>query len=230
MTWRRGVSVSVGALVVAVTVGGCARKELGVRNTAPIREETTTTPARVVTEPPTTAVTTTLAPTPVPAADPKPVGDDYRGTVIVKAVPKTDLEREILNATVALLGERSKFQMLNVTERELLSEVLVGAALTDFVERGVAVSDQLLQMPGKTDRVVIDSIVALSPDTAKAVVCEVDGTIVYVRDTAGRFVLDDPGEISTVRWELQVVRVAEGWRIGVETGLQTIDGFDKCAR
>jgi hypothetical protein len=220
------------ALAVGLVLAGCSRKEVGVANTAPIREETTTIATPVVTDAPTTTATTKTAatvPVAAPGTDPKPVGDDYRGEVIVRAVPKTDLEREILEATSDLLGKRSRFQMLNTTEDGVLAEVLVGVALRDFVERGLSVTDEVLQIPGVSDRIVIDSIEVLSPDTAKAVVCEVDGTVVYVRDSAGRYTLDDPGEISTVRWELQVVRVSEGWRISVENGIQNIDGLDKCA-
>jgi hypothetical protein len=232
MMSRRGISVFVGVLAVSALTGGCSRKEMGVANTAAIREETTTIAAPVESDAPTTTSSPATAPTAaasVPEGDPKPVGDDYRGRVIVRAVPKTDLEREVVEAVSELLAKRSRFQMLNTTDREVLAEVLVGTALNDFIERGLSVADEILQKPGASDRMVIDSIEVLSPDIGKAVVCEVDGTVVYVQDSAGRFVLDDPGEISTVRWELQIVRVPEGWRISVENGLQIIDGLDKCA-
>jgi hypothetical protein len=230
MTWRQGVSVSVGALVVAVMVGGCARKEMGVRNTAPIREETTTTPAPVVTEPPTTAVTTTLGPTAVPAStDPKPVGDDYRGTVIVKAIPKTDLEREILAATVALLAKRRQLALLNTSDRALLEEVMVGKSLEEYLTLGDLGPDvELVQVPGANDRFVVDEMAVSSPDSAIAKVCEVDGAASYVVKEGKLLLTND--DIATSFWEFQLVRTAAGWRIGFETGTGVYDGVDKCEK
>jgi hypothetical protein len=229
MTWRRGVSVSVGALVVAVMAGGCARKEMGVRNTSPIREETTTTPTPVVTEPPTTAVTTTLAPIAIPAADPKPVGDDYRGTVIVKAVPKTDLDREILDATVALLAKRRQLALLNTSDRALLEEVMVGKSLEEYLTLGDLGPDtQLVQVPGANDRFVVNSMAVSSPDSAIAEVCEVDGASSYVIKEGKLLLKND--DIATSFWEFQLVRTAAGWRIGFETGTGVYDGVDKCEK
>jgi hypothetical protein len=229
MMWRRGFQVVVGALVVLLTGGGCARKEMGVPNTAPIREETTTTPAPVVTEVPTTAVSTTLQSTQVPATDPKPVGDDYRGTVIVKAVPKTDREREILDATVELLAKRRQLQLLNTSDRTLLGEVMTGKALDDYIDRGSgSESLSLVQVPAATDRFVVKSLVTSSPDSAVSTVCEVDGASVFRRDSSGQLVIDHAGVPSTVQWEFQILLASDGWRIGYETVVDVRDGVDLC--
>jgi hypothetical protein len=230
MVRRRDVSVFVGVLVISVLAGGCARKEVGVANTAPIREETTTIAAPVVTDAPTTTATTTTAatvPVAAPGTDPKPVGDDYRGKVIVRAVPKTDLEREIVDAAVDLLGKRRRLGLLNTSDRVLLSEVMIGDSLEDYLGLGSSGPEtQLIQVPGPNDRFVVQSVTIVSPDSAVTKVCEVDGAASYF-DNDGTLSLKN-ADLLTSLWEFQLVRTVDGWRIGSETGNGVIEGVDKC--
>jgi hypothetical protein len=178
MMWRRGVSVFVGVLGVSVMVGGCSRKEVGVANTAPIREETTTVAAPVVTDVPTTAVPTTFPSTSV-STDPQPVGDDYRGEVIVKAVPKTELEREILDATADLLAKRRRLALLNTNDRAILGELMVGNALEEYLELGKDITGNTVSVPSVSDRTLVTEVVRTSPDSGVVRVCEVDGAATH---------------------------------------------------
>jgi hypothetical protein len=213
-----------------LTLGaGCSSKEPeGSPNTAPIREETTTVVSSTEAAS-TVAVTSTIGSTAVArVAEPKPVGDDFMGTVIVKAVASTDSEREILDATVALLANRRRLQLQYTNDRELLGTVMVGQALEEYLSRwqpGV----EYVSVPGKTDRFVVDSLRGTSPDSAIGEVCEVNGAIAYRRDQSGSLVLFND-DISTALWEFQVVRTDEGWRLGFETVVDVFDGADKCAK
>jgi hypothetical protein len=220
---------SAAVLVLVLAGSGCSsRKPEGSSNPAPIREETRTvvSSTEVAT---TVAVTSTIGSTALAkAAEPKPVGDDYMGTVIVKAVPKTDLEREILDATVSLLANRRRLQLQYTNDRELLGTVMVGQALEEYLARwqpGV----EYVSVPGKTDRFVVDSLRETSPDSAIVEVCEVDGAISYKREPSGALGLFSD-DANTVLWEFQVVRTDAGWRLGFETVVDVLDGEDKCAR
>jgi hypothetical protein len=227
MQWRPGVSVFVGALAVSLAVTGCARKERGVRNNAPIREETTTVAVPVVTEAPTTAAPTTVALTlpDVPSTDPKPVGDDYRGTVIVKAVPKTDLEREILDATVDLLAKRRQLALLNTNDRSVLGEVMTGQALEEYLSLGKDVIGRTVSVPSGIDRTLITEVIQTFPDSGIVRVCEVDGASTYSEGPSSYSLLNK--DVATNKLEIQIVRTIDGWRIGVDTVLDVLVG-DKC--
>jgi hypothetical protein len=214
-------------LMLVLAGSGCSSREPeGSPNTAPIREETTTVVSSTEVAS-TVAVTSTIGSAAVvTAAEPKPVSDDFMGTVIVKAVPKTDSEREILDATVALLGNRRRLQLQNTNDRALLAEVMVGQALEEYLGRGEP--GEFVAVPGKTDRLVFDSLKATSPDSAIVEICEVDGATAYKRDPTGKL-MPYNDDISSVLWEFQVVRTDAGWRVGFETVVDVFDGVDRCA-
>jgi hypothetical protein len=215
-------------LVLVLAGSGCSSKEPeGSPNTALIREETTTVASSTEVAS-TVAVTSTIGSTAVvTAAEPKPVSDDFMGTVIVKAIPKTDSEREILEATVSLLANRRRLQLQYTNDRELLGTVMVGQALEEYLARwqpGV----EYVSVPGKTDRFVVDSLRETSPDSAIVEVCEVNGAIAYKREQSGSLVLFND-DISTVLIEYQLVRTNSGWRLGYETIVDVLDRTDQCA-
>ena len=226
MQWRS-------ALVVVVTLlAGCTNGgESGTPNTAPIREETTT--VVVATEAPTTStsapVTTAVVPSSVAPVDsvPKPVGEDYRVPVVVKFVPSTDAEREVLAAATELLVKYRTMQLRLVGDRGQLSEALVGGALEGFAEASEEFSEDI-NVPSAVDRVVIESV-EIDADEAKVKVCQVDGAQVYVKSSADEAILQN-ALLATLRKTYQLQKLASGWRISADEITLTTEGADECAK
>ena len=215
-------------MVAVMLLAGCSGSEEGTANTAPIRAEnavaTTTVPA------PTTAVpvTTTSTTTSVARVDsvPTPVGEDYRVPIVVKFVPNTDVEREVLDAATELFVKYRALQLLVVSDRDQQSRALVGGALDEFVET-VAQSRNDVTVPSKSDRVVIKAI-ETEPDTATVLVCEVDGSRVYVQSRIGDLVFDND-LLATLHKTYQLRQTAGGWRIAMVEVTAVTEGVDECA-
>ena len=228
MQWRR-----LGFVAMVVVLAGCTNDgESGAPNTAPIREETTT--AVVATEAPTTStsapVTTAVVSSSVAPVDsvPKPVGEDYRVPVVVKFVPSTDAEREVLAAATELLVKYRMLQLRVSSENSQLRMVLTGAALDEFI-KAVAQSQNDVTVPSESDRVVVEAIETRTDSQNAALkVCEVDGSSVFAQSDNGDLVFDN-AVLATLRKTYQLRRGTDGWRIAVAEVTALSEGSDQCA-
>lgn len=212
--------------VAAVIFTGCTGGEEGTANTAPIPAETTVVvpiTAAVVT----TTVAATTAVGAVPDSVPTPVGKDYRVPVVVKVVPTTDAEREVLAAATELIAKYHTFELREVSDRAQLSAVMMGDALEEFAEVAQSLSDDI-NVPSNSDRVVIEAIKG-EADSATVLACEVDGTRVYVRSKTGDLTLDND-VLATLHMSYELRRTAGGWRIATFEVVATAEGVDECER
>ena len=233
MQWRSGVSAVVMTSAL-MFVTSCSGGVEGTANTAPIREETTV--PSVVTLPVTTAaaVTTSAAAvavsTEVAVASstvPTPVGDDYRVPVIVKFVPTTDEEREVLAAATELLVQYRRLDLRAEKRTDLLNLVLTGEALVRFGPNAT-IEAEVVSVPSDIDRVVINSVNLRGADFALVDVCQVDGASLFVRAENGDLVFDN-SDIGVLSKRYEIVRKSDGWRVSTDEVLNYNLGPDECA-
>jgi hypothetical protein len=263
---RVGV-VAVGVCMSSVATAGCARREMGYRNTAPIRTEppitTATTAVAAVAAAPgvdsdgSSWVDSTSAPSSVstvvltegmsaPAAEllsaevatptkpapgaggfvPAPVADDYRIPIIMKVVAKSPLEQEVLDASSDLFVKLRVLQLQISTNRTELATVLRNPELDKSLKLHRSLAKQKA-IPGLTERIVIESVTKVRPNSVIVKSCLVDSATLFEQSKSGTW--RDPGnQVVTVIMQHQVIRTAVGWRISKETVLAYSKG-DSCA-
>lgn len=217
------------AVAAGVLFAGCTGGEEGTANTAPIRAETTvvvTTVAAVVASVPVDSVPpASVAPL---SSVPTPVGEDYRVPVVVKFVPTTDAEREVLAAATELFTRFRRFELTEEKRAEVLQEVLIGKSFEEWIPNATT-GLEVRAVPSKSDRVVIESIKLTGTHAAEVNTCWVDGATLFVRNESGEFVLDD-AELATLVQRFELDRTTNGWRISVDELLDRRIGVDKCGK
>jgi hypothetical protein len=161
-----------------------------------------------------------------PGFVPAPVPDDYRIPIIMKVVAKSPLEQEVLDASSDLFVKLRVLQLQISTDRIKLATVLRNPELDRSLKLHRSLAKQKA-IPGLTERIVIESVFKVRPNSAIVKSCLVDSATLFEQTKSGTW--RDPGNrVVTVVMQHQVIRSALGWRISKETVLGYSKG-DSCA-
>jgi hypothetical protein len=215
--------IVAGCVVVGVMASCSQRTSEGVANTAPIPSEpivSTRPPAPQPTQP---ATTTTLPGSPLQASDIPPV------PILVRYQPQNKDEEELLVAAQDLLP---KLYALNHDARFVQAEysrvLTADASKVWLTERRKFRTDGRDSVPGVEDRIVIESVARVSPDSGTLNTCEFDTSVTYKRPRNGERTVDND-EVASIRYEATVVRTIDGWRIAGTRDTETFPGENRCA-
>jgi hypothetical protein len=221
---RRGLGRIVAGCVVVGVLASCSKKKPeGVANTAPIATEaivSTLPPAPPTTQP---APTTTEPGSPLLASEIPPV------PILVRYQPKNKDEEELLAAAQDLLP---KMYPLNFDGRFVEAEYgrvfdsgLLKAWM-DFERQKRA--DGFDVVPGKNDRIVIESVEVVSTDAGILSTCQYDTAVTYKRSADGvRAVSDDT--TASIRFKQTLLRTPLGWRLSSNEESERFPEEDRCA-
>ena len=148
--------------------------------------------------------------------------------MINNATPKTDLEREALEAAVELLVRSRRFQLLETKDMQVLAEVLTGEALERFIPEGTS-AQPVVGVPSKDDRIVIEVVTQKSPSTVDLRLCLLDGATVYRESADGQLLLEND-EFGTAIIAIELTNTPSGWRISKDENTSVAVGVDTCAK
>jgi hypothetical protein len=215
--------IVAGCVVVGVMASCSQRTSEGVANTAPIPSEpivSTRPPAPQPTQP---ATTTTLPGSPLQASDIPPV------PILVRYQPQNADEEELLVAAQDLLP---KMYVLNFDGRFVDEEYVrvfdagLSKAWMDF-ERQQR-KDGFDVVPGAQDRIVIESVEAVSGEYGILNTCQFDTAVTYKRSSTGvRAVSDD--KKASIRFRQTLLRTLNGWRLASNEETERFPEEDLCA-
>ena len=228
MKWRNF------GLVGLLTIGavGCSGDK-PAPNTTPIRTETVPpappSVAEVTTEAFVESTVVAAVESSVPVStQPQRIADDYRVPIINSATPKTDLEREAVNAATELLVRARRFDLLEMKDMRELEQVFDDEALTNFVPDATG-EQPVVAVPSDMDRVVVESASAQSPQVVLITICTVDGATVYRQTEGGKLVLED-ADVGVVSAELELTLTSRGWRISKYENTDTNLRPEQCGK
>ena len=201
--------------LLALGVAGCSADKPASKSTTAAVVETT--------------VAASVGESSVPVStQPQRIPADYRIPIIINAIPKTDLEREALDAAPELLVRLRRFQLLETKDSQELSEVLSSQALSSFLA-SVTGNQAVVGVPSSRDRLEIESIAEKSSRTAALKICLVDGATVYEVSDDGQMKLDN-ANLWASEIEVEITRTLDGWRITNDDTIESNEGVDKCER